>query len=131
MERGPLTPLDAAYLAALIDGEGSITINQRTPTLAVAMCDPQAVRWLSESFSRPVEYRPPSSKRESRSSFSVRFYGQQVASVLRSIMPYLKVKTYQAELVLEWLGLHPGCSRRQAIERELKVVKRIEHGVWA
>lgn len=106
-----LTPEERAYMAGLIDGEGCIFAasvgpnRHRTvyPIVCVAMTHYGVIEWLclrlkagtvknhGSAKSRPAHYKP-------QYRFSV--FGKRAILLCSTLLPYLKVKRRQAELVL-------------------------------
>ena len=104
-----LEPTKAAYLAGLIDGEGTIGVygTQKCPryfrcTVIVTNCDPVLMAWLRElgvgridvQRGRLAQHRPVSRWRVEKR--------EDVRAVLRAVLPYLVVKRAQALLALDF-----------------------------
>ena len=105
-ESYPLREIDAAWLAAIVDGEGSIQIHrQRRPAsvnsvdsfqvdLGVGMMTPEVVQRCHEITGLG------SCKQQNRGVWDWSCRGQQAAQLLRAIYPYLLTKKRQAALAI-------------------------------
>ncbi len=113
-EKGPdpistLTPETLAYIAGLIDGEGSIfvTVGPKGgtvyPTVVVAMTHKPVIEWLASTVAAGKAqlhnqtnlHRHPYMKPQYR--FQV--FGKRARLLCETLLPYLRVKTEQARLV--------------------------------
>lgn len=103
---------ELAYLAGIIDGEGTVSIGLRTNQqgnryhtfiLQVSSVDRPLTDWLCSTFGGSVGIH-----RQSRGNYralhrwSVR--SRQGEAILRAVLPYLLLKRPQAELVLRLRG---------------------------
>lgn len=95
-------PTDLAYLAGIIDGEGSISASKSRPCtenfrifLAVAMCDVGPINLLAQVFGGDVKI----DKRQTKTGkfvFRWTVYCRNAATVLELLLPYLIVKRDRA-----------------------------------
>jgi hypothetical protein len=100
-----ISDVDLAYIAGLLDGEGSFcciflgTNRCRTchPIVSVAMTDESVIRWFANlvgvavsSHQRKENYRP---------QFIVRLSGKRAVLMAGRLHPFLKVKHEQARLM--------------------------------
>jgi len=101
-----LEPVDAAYLAGLIDGEGSIMLTKRKTNVALTLTITNTVKsvleWVIEiagvgSIQEKNQYSPLHKKGW---TFSV--HSQAASSLLLQLRPYLKIKTSQADLAMSF-----------------------------
>lgn len=95
---------DLAYIAGIIDGEGTICCMAHAtgktcyPSVSVSMTDFYVIEWIAQKWnatasklrSRHPNYRP---------QLLVRLTGERALLVCKLLVPYLKVKRRQAELV--------------------------------
>lgn len=107
--------VDLVYLAAMIDGEGSISLHKQRPKhrenwswsytviVQITNTDRRLIDWLSDTFAGYVNFR---SMREVNPRWKDRYgwfacssYGYHVLKLAR---PYLKLKGEQADLVTEF-----------------------------
>lgn len=117
-----MSKLQAAYLAGLVDGEGYIGILQTkrgnkaewhssrqymySPVLKVCMTDKRVIEWLYGSFGGTFETRKAHGK--NRESYAWMCRKAAVASFLKYIYPYMRVKRKQAEIVFRFPTLKAG-----------------------
>lgn len=108
-----LTISDANYIAGLTDGEGNLRadrcvhrVRSRAPcfnygnTLRIRFADEQTIRWLQETFGIGCVYAESNGRYQTMWNWQVS--GKQCAEVLKVILPYLRTKRRQAELVLKF-----------------------------
>lgn len=106
-----MTTEELAYAAGIIDGEGCITIlcrlpNRKNPKHArsyqpaviVAMNDPEPIDFLEHYF--------PASQTSTKRGYKIHhrwsIWSLKAIFFLQNILPYLKVKKMQAQLVIEF-----------------------------
>lgn len=106
-----LSPTDAAYIAGLIDGEGSIMLVkpghvQAEANLRVTVANTYlpVLEWLTDitGIGRIYQHRVDTEKH--RASYSWRCHGDGADSLLGQIRPYLRIKAVQADLALETIS---------------------------
>lgn len=116
---------DLAYTAGIVDGEGCITILksrkdervQYTPRVTVKMCDTNPILFLKRKFGGGVsrqECEPP--RRD-----AYYWYLDDKHSVkwlLMRVLPYLRVKARQAELLLEFIAKTPQKPKSQRFDSQ-------------
>lgn len=133
---------DLAYVAGIIDGEGcvSLNINRRSDVtsgyvfvlkVSVAMTDKEVPEWLKATFGGSLSTHLPA-KTGYRIYYAWMLEAKQAANFLGVILPYLRVKTAQATLALEFQKLKSsGGYRRQspkpqeAYNAEIRVVEQM------
>lgn len=112
-----LTAIEAAYLAGLIDGEGSISVN-RTKTsssakackrgfayrssLVVAMTDLSILEWAQNitGVGKICVKKRQSPKHKPAWTWAV--WSNEAVSLLIQLLPYLRIKLNQAENLIEF-----------------------------
>lgn len=93
-----------AYMAGIIDGEGSIMINgsnhKQQSVVSVANTSELLIKWIVTHFGghTNIEY---SENVNHKNRYWWRLYGYSMKPFLESILPYLVIKKPQAELMLE------------------------------
>ncbi len=100
--------VDVAYVAGLIDGDGCIRFQsrkrgrkRRPPEIVVSNSCKVVVEWLQKRFGGRIYV---DNRRGRRVSYSWRLYRkEEVRRLLRMVLPFLKVRRRQAELVLYYL----------------------------
>ncbi len=99
-----------AYVAGVIDSEGSISISRTaargravTPKyvarLGVGSCDHKLLAWLLAEFGGSICSHKPS-KEGYRPTWNWELTTAPAAEVLRSLLPYMRTKRAQAELLI-------------------------------
>lgn len=125
--------MDKAYLAGIIDGEGSLYVasaslpsgtKSYSARLSVDQSNEEFIRWVASMFGVGcvAEVTKKSSLGKKR-AFAWRASCKEAASVLRAVIPYLKIKKRQAELLLE---LEENKSPRGASSVSVEAMKRRE-----
>lgn len=101
---------DCAYIAGLIDGEGSIYVMRHTgrfgrqtyyPAVSIAMTHLGVLQWYAERLGLAVA-DVPRTPEGWRDQYSVRIHGKRAIALCRRLLPYLKVKREQANLLLDF-----------------------------
>jgi len=114
-----MTKTEAAYIAGLIDGEGSLRIflaNQKRPNgdmytvahvrLHVGMTDRPIIEWLhSITGNGSIEIRTQPKHPNWKTCYVVRWSSGTATPLLKTIMPYLRLKKRHAEIAIEWFRL--------------------------
>ncbi len=122
-----------AYIAGLIDGEGSICITRKgllnrvqyLAMISIQMCDREGIDFVASRYGGKVYlYQPPGENRQVTYSWKLS-KNPVVKQLLYDILPYLMIKRTQAILLLEYVnkfshgvGNHP-YSEKETIERDL------------
>jgi hypothetical protein len=126
------TEIDKAYLAGIIDGEGSLGYywkrtklhRQHRTMVTITNCDNNLMAWIKAKFGHVQSAFQ--SRKKGRSMRHVchnwEVWGnQRIRHFLVGILPYLIVKREQAELLL---GLYPETvAERKALARKIKNAK--------
>lgn len=103
-----ISGLDRAYLAGLIDGEGSFycggigTHRNKTcyPIFAIGMTDEDVLTWMAGLFGCSISYVLKRTKNPKwKDQYFVRLSGTRVQILCQILLPYLRVKRQQAELI--------------------------------
>lgn len=130
-----LSDIDKAYLAGFIDGEGCICFLKQTrknrerytPCITIVNTNKEIIEWINGKipyFNLHVSTRPKNHKDmyiiETRKQMPIKY-------ILQMMIPYLKVKKEQAELMLEYInnrlsGVY--VSRNRKIYHQLKELNR-------
>lgn len=101
-----LTVEERAYIAGIIDGEGTIFVGavgperQRTvyPIICVWMTHRGIIEWLAQKLDTGMD-RMKRRKAHYRDAYKVRVYGKRAKLLCEVLLPYLRVKDRQARLV--------------------------------
>jgi len=124
-----LSDVERAYLAGIIDGEGSISLidnrksSQRklTPVIAIGNTNLKMIEWLSGHLPKHYKHSKQGWK-SSRLMWIIRISGMhRVRWVLEQVKPYLIAKREQADVLLEFCQLRMrGRTSYSVREREIK-----------
>lgn len=111
---------DKVYVAATIDGEGTITVSVKknnadperggaplTPLIGISNTKKELIDWLhSILFGSTMRTSKKDVKRNRKAVWAVQVARLlDVKALLEQVLPYLKVKRRQAELVLQFCNL--------------------------
>jgi hypothetical protein len=120
-----MSPCDAAYLAGIIDGEGTITLTRthrgenRRPVLSISSTECPLLRYVQTTIgagriSGKMRTRPHHSP-----SFAYVITGRQALAVLSQVSPHLRTyKLERARLLLEeYIALTPRNGKYTADQR--------------
>jgi len=106
-----MTKVELAYMAGIMDGEGSIGINKiknynGTNTtyyrllVQVGMVEGCIPQWLCDSFGGSIAVRPKIKPRRAVTNWQIA--NKQAVIFLQAILPYLKIKKQQAEIAIDF-----------------------------
>jgi len=106
--------VDFAYMAGILDGEGSIIIAKIKPAIRRRTINPQyklivaasntclsLLEWIQENFGGEIRLRPCSSL-GTKPVWQWRILHQRAADFLQQVLPYLKIKDKQAEEAIKF-----------------------------
>lgn len=111
-----MTHTSAAYIAGLVDGEGSIGVFiNRAPSrqggavtarVKIGMCDEALIKWLKAHTNSGCvtswgHTKNPTWKR----CWVITWNGTHAANLISHIKPYLRIKLPQAQLLMQWVDL--------------------------
>lgn len=101
-----LTQTEAAYLAGVLDGEGSITMQRSgrigTPLIAVDSTDAELLAWIHERCGGWIIFKKRYADHH-RQAWIWRVKAQRALRVLEQVMPYLVIerKRQRAQALLD------------------------------
>lgn len=129
METKP-TREDWIRLAAFIDGEGSILINERRSAkrtnwgswlrVVIANTDPRLPRWLLLTFGGTIVVARRRAKENHRYAIKWHVSCRQAEELLRECLPFLLIKKEQAEIALAFQETLGGPGKRVTLATMLK-----------
>lgn len=103
----PIREVDKAYAAGLIDGEGSISARRChrnrisfSITVVVAMCDPDAIVWLSSIFGGKTTLLRKRTN-SGKLIFHWSLHCRKAAVFLKLILPYMQIKYQRAQMAIQ------------------------------
>lgn len=107
-----LSETEKAYIAGIIDGEGSIHMTRKTKTgtfhafVTVGMSNKAVIDWLAKRFgNKAIESSYPSQgsfKKIPKPIYRISLQGRRACLLCELVHPYLIVKKQQAEVLLEY-----------------------------
>lgn len=131
-----LSAPQAAYLAGLLDGEGTITVSRQTnqkgmlggfayrPYVAVSNTDLRLLEWCQRTTGFGHVRKSSRPKAGHKQGYAWEVWSQKAGQLLRAVLPYLVIKRGQSELLLSLIeSTRDGVGRSglTAQERELKI----------
>jgi hypothetical protein len=122
-------PVDLAYVAGIVDGEGTIGISMTKPYgsrvspyfrsyCAVVMTDPTVPYFMYGLFGGSI-HTYKGRQEQHKATTHWRSSGKITTEVCRLLLPYLKVKQHQAKLVIEFNERVRNCTTRSMPPDEL------------
>jgi len=102
-----LSVAEKAYIAGFLDGEGSFGIQKSGyPFVIVANSDKSVINWISEKVGYGTKWYVNDARgnRKPMYSFRIQTYAD-IIEFIEAIIPYLKVKKQQAQLLKEYCEL--------------------------
>jgi hypothetical protein len=102
-----LTDIEAAYIAGLIDGEGTITISgpEDTPPMlrvSINMTNQAVLEWLAGKLSTSCYANPRQPRRNWSPQFKVQITAWAAVRLCARLLPFLIVKKTHAEIAIEF-----------------------------
>ena len=129
---------DKCYIAGLIDGEGCITVYyiknpnspqgfRLRPQIQIGNTNKLIIYWLKETTGVGVLSIHKQSKAKWKTCYSWYLYViSDIKALLEEILPYLKVKKHQAELLLEFCKLRLKNIRKWYSDREIQIYQELK-----
>lgn len=110
-----LAPIDAAYIAGLIDGEGTLTIVrskrpdrrlgwQYQPCFSIANTDLALLRSVQRTCGNGRVQRSSVKPALHKQGYQLKFWAEQTRQLLPQVLPYLRGKAEQARVLLSFLA---------------------------
>ena len=107
-----ISKIDRAYIAGLIDGEGSIHMTRKVKYgtyyafITVGMSDKGVIEWLANQFGNKATeclyMKKGSFKKTPKPIYRISLQGRRACLLCEILLPYLKVKKKQAEVLMEY-----------------------------
>ena len=129
-----------AFLAGLVDGDGSISIsvirkkdwngNSFQPYVAIGVTSRKLCKWVQKHFGGNLYGYDQADGHQKM--YHWKLYGKQsLRDLIIQLLPYLLIKKEAAETVLEYmaLGSEPNQEARLAIAEKIKVINSNNHKV--
>lgn len=100
-----LSATDAAYIAGFCDGEGCFMLFMRRDTvvarITAANTNEGIIKWLIDVTGTGNIVRKPSNNPKHKVSYHWLCNSESAETVLKQIRPYLRIKTRQADMILD------------------------------
>ena len=111
----PLSLTDTAYIAGLIDGEGTVTLCRKHRNenhqlaISISNTEIELLDYVFEAIGAGKITRKRTAKQHHTPSYCYAIYNRQALALLRQVLPFLKTyKLKRAQLILEkYLVLTP------------------------
>jgi hypothetical protein len=121
------TPLDLAYLAGIIDGEGCISILRHARTthydvrLGIVNTSTDLIVWINDTFGPGVLHVKPKQVAHWKTSYEWCIGSISAYLILKSVLPMLRVKSKQAQIAMRFVELvhSKSCQQQRVSEQHL------------
>ncbi len=120
-----LSEAELAYMAGIVDGEGTIGVfREITPkrkaefryraALEVSNTDEDVIDWLQVKFGGYTNCTNERTAREKGHKLMYKWHCKvsDIGSLLKTLMPYLRIKKANAATVLQFIKIQPGPGKR-------------------
>ena len=121
-----ITLTQRAYLAGLIDGEGTITICKNKKAynahISIANTNFDMLKWVQNLLPQgtlAVAHQPT---KVNKKCWIYAITGARIAPLLRALIPFLIGKRKVAKLVLKWINLRDQMFFRTAFSSEIQMI---------
>lgn len=98
-----------AYLAGLIDGDGTIAVyknkNKYTPYITIANNNRRVLEWCKKLIGKGTISTKKPKKETYAESYALRWIYDDAINIASLCLPYLIVKRKRAGLLLKWKGV--------------------------
>lgn len=130
-----LTPVEAAYIAGILDGEGTVSLikitkrHQRRLVVTIANTDLQMLEWIKRSVGAGQLAKKKSYSKKHSLTYTYRITNRQAFNLLAQIHPYLKAynKKERTKLILKnYIKLTPrnGKYSPQTLKKRNEFIKK-------
>lgn len=103
-----LLPINAAYLAGIIDGEGSVVLTRRhkggnrRAGITITNTEYKMIKWILNKTGVGFVIKKKTYKQHHLTSYAYQIYSQQALDILKQVLPYLQTyKKDRARLILK------------------------------
>jgi len=122
-------PLDLAYVAGFIDGEGCFDfVKSRksiTPRIVVVNTNKEIIEEFKSNFGGDITVREHKDHPNWKITYVWRLQHSAAIELTRKLLPYLKVKAPQARLIIEFGETRPGSGKRLEPEKINSFIQRM------
>lgn len=116
------TPLDPAYIAGFMDGDGSVYISGDTARLNFTQCDPHVLIRIQEEYGGRIHVRRMPDNGPKRSQYSLGLSGWDAHALCLVMLPHLRVKAHVVTLFIRFFDFYrlPDTPEKQALAKAVK-----------
>ncbi len=109
----PITDIEAAYIAGMVDGEGGLSISKKDPpnrsvtygvSFTITNTNTEVLRWIRDKLGSGKVEPKPKSERQWKLVYQLIFETYEITPILLRIKNHLIVKREHAELVLQFIA---------------------------
>jgi len=94
--------IELAYMAGIIDGEGSISISGKgVLTMSIFMTHKETIAWLAKKLGARTVFTSRT-KLARKDAYSINICGKNAKAIIEQIKPYMITKKAQAELAMAY-----------------------------
>ena len=135
-----LSEVEKAYLAGLIDGEGCLNFYRTSSSsckrgytfvarLTIVNCDLDTLVGIRERMGIGLVVKKPFRVGENRKqAYALSFYARELRTLLPLVMPYLRIKRRQADLLWQYLSSQVWGGSKKGIPEAEWLWRDVLHG---
>lgn len=129
-----MTKTELAYIAGIVDGEGTITLtcyhgNQMpSPEISVANNNLQLLQWLKKTVAGGVIIHKKKRKEHHNNSYAWTLRNNAALALMKATLPWLLIKNQRAKLILkDYKRLTPRNGRytKEQLEQKMLLAKKV------
>lgn len=130
----PLNLVKKAYIAGIIDGEGTITLSRKhvnetpSPVVSISNCNLELLTWIKKSVGNGIIQTKKAAKINHSTGYEFRLKGNKAIEFLKEIKRFLRIKRIHAELIISDYKLvtpRNGKYSQDQLRRKSKLVEKI------
>lgn len=118
-----------SYVAGLLDGEGCIRYGGCSERVSITSCYPHHLIEIRDTLGFGKLRKNPPRKPTDRTCYRLEMSGLHACSFVLAVLPFLREKKYQAELLLAIRTTPKNTSAHSRLVDILKSVKKVDYGV--
>ena len=120
-----LKPIELAYAAGYLDGEGSFRFNNGSANVRIGNTYLDTLEWFQEKFGGSVRQKKRV-KSHWRQAYVWGLNGSKACKMITQVYPYLQEKRPQAILLLEVYAYPPRSEMRKTLIERIAALKHLE-----
>lgn len=131
---GFMTKTNLAYIAGIIDGEGTITLTRHhgnqtpSPEISVANTNLRMIQWLKNTIGAGVIVKKKTYSKNHSPSYVWTLRSDAALALMKAISPWLLIKDRRAQLILtDYKRLTPRNGRytKKLLEQKMALAKKV------